>query len=81
MKIVFSIISVAFLSLASFTAAKREHCSDRARTCVMKWGGSYAACYETFRLAACEKTGKYNAPNGNVWPAFKPGAPGLRTNE
>jgi hypothetical protein len=23
-------------------------------------------------LAACEKTGKYVAPNGNVWPAIRP---------
>jgi hypothetical protein len=37
----------------------------------MKWGGPRAACYDAFRLAACERTGKYVAPNGNVWPAIR----------
>jgi hypothetical protein len=23
-------------------------------------------------LSACERTGKYVAPNGNVWPAIRP---------
>jgi hypothetical protein len=50
-----------------------ETCSSRAQNCVMKWGGPRTACYEAFRLAACERTGKYVAPNGNVWPADRTG--------
>ena len=36
-----------------------------------KWGAPHAACYAAFRLAACERTCKYVAPNGNVWPATR----------
>lgn len=71
MKLILSMVSVVSLSLVSFPTVKREYCVDRARMCVTRWGGSFASCYETFRLAACEKTGKYNAPNGNVWPTLK----------
>lgn len=46
-------------------------CSDRALNCVARWGSPGKACYEPFRLQACEKTGKYVAPNGNVWPAMR----------
>jgi hypothetical protein len=69
MKLTLSAISVLFLLSASFAAARSETCSSRAQNCVMKWGGPRTACYEAFRLAACERTGKYVAPNGNVWPA------------
>jgi hypothetical protein len=70
MKLTLSAIGVLFLFSVSF-AAGSETCSVRAQNCVMKWGGPRAACYAAFRLAACEKTGKYVAPNGNVWPATR----------
>jgi hypothetical protein len=69
MKLILSAVSVLFLASISLAAAKPESCSARAQNCVMTWGGPRAACYDAFRLAACEKTGKYVAPNGNVWPA------------
>ena len=71
MKLTLSTIGVLFLFSASFAAARPETCNMRAQNCVMKWGGPRAACYEAFRLAACERTGKYVAPNGNVWPATR----------
>ena len=58
--------------------AKAETCSSRAQTCVVKWGAPRAACFDQFRLAACEKTGKYVAPNGNVWPASRGKGPTLK---
>ena len=66
-----SAIGVLLLFSASFAAARSETCSVRAQNCVKTWGGPPAACYEAFRLAACERTGKYVAPNGNVWPATR----------
>jgi hypothetical protein len=69
MKLVFAGISVLAVFLVSFTLAKAESCSSRAETCVVKWGAPRTACFEPFRMAACEKTGRYVAPNGNVWPA------------
>jgi hypothetical protein len=71
MKLALSAIGVLFLFSASFAAARPETCSVRAQNCVMTWGGPRAACYDAFRLAACERTGKYVAPNGNVWPASR----------
>jgi hypothetical protein len=71
MKLTLSAIGVLFLLSISFAAAGSETCSVRAQNCVTKWGGPRAACYAAFRLAACEKTGKYVAPNGNVWPAIR----------
>jgi hypothetical protein len=71
MKLVLSALTVLSLFSISFAVASAESCSVRARTCVMKWGGPREACYDAFRLAACEKTGKYVAPNGNVWPASR----------
>jgi hypothetical protein len=68
MKIVLAVISILSL-FVSLAIAKGETCSTRAQNCVLKWGGPTAACYDAFRLAACAKTGKYVAPNGNVWPA------------
>jgi hypothetical protein len=68
MKIVLALISILSL-FATLAIAKGESCIDRAQNCVVKWGGPKAACFDTFRLAACEKTGKYVAPNGNIWPA------------
>lgn len=59
------------LSIASLSFATAETCADRAQNCVAKWGNPKATCYEAFRLAACEKTGRYVAPNGNVWPAIR----------
>jgi hypothetical protein len=66
-----SVVTVLSLVSISLAMAKAETCSVRAQNCVTKWGGPRAACYEAFRLAACEKTGKYVAPNGNVWPAIR----------
>jgi hypothetical protein len=71
MKLTLSAIGVLFLFFVTFAAAGSETCGVRAQDCVMKWGGPRAACYAAFRLAACEKTGKYVAPNGNVWPATR----------
>jgi hypothetical protein len=68
MKIVLAVISILSL-FVSLAIAKGETCSTRAQNCVLKWVGPTAACYDAFRLAACAKTGKYVAPNGNVWPA------------
>jgi hypothetical protein len=71
MKLILSAVTVLFLASISLAIAKNETCSVRAQNCVMKWGGPRTACYEPFRLAACERTGKYVAPNGNVWPAIR----------
>jgi len=71
MKLTFSAIGVLFLFSVSVAAARPETCNIRAQNCVTTWGGPRAACYEAFRLAACERTGKYVAPNGNVWPASR----------
>jgi hypothetical protein len=71
MRLVISGIAALTLSIASFTLATAETCGGRAQTCVVKWGNARAACYEPFRLTACEKTGRYVAPNGNVWPAIR----------
>jgi hypothetical protein len=71
MKLIVSTVAVLSLASISLAVAKAETCSVRAQNCVMKWGGPRAACYDTFRLAACERTGKYVAPNGNVWPASR----------
>ena len=71
MKLILSAVTVLSLVSISLAVAKAETCSVRAQNCVMKWGGPPAACYEAFRLAACEKTGKYVAPNGNIWPATR----------
>jgi hypothetical protein len=68
MKIVVAVLSISALFTA-LAIAKSETCGSRARDCVVRWGGPGAACYDAFRLAACEKTGKYVAPNGNVWAA------------
>jgi len=70
-KLVLSALTVLSLFSISFAAASAETCGVRARNCVMTWGGPREACYDAFRLAACEKTGKYVAPNGNVWPASR----------
>ena len=69
MKCVVSGFAALTLLLIPVTSTKAETCSSRAQTCVVKWGSPRAACFDQFRLAACEKTGKYVAPNGNVWPA------------
>jgi hypothetical protein len=71
MKLVFSGMVILTVFVIPLTLAKAETCSGRAQTCVLKWGAPRAACYDSFRLAACEKTGKYVAPNGNVWPASR----------
>jgi hypothetical protein len=68
MKIALAVISIVSL-FATLAIAKDESCRSRAQNCVVRWGSPEAACYDAFRLAACEKTGKYVAPNGNVWPA------------
>jgi hypothetical protein len=56
---------------AAAANASGETCSGRAEACVTHWGNPRAACYEPFRMSACNKTGKYVAPNGNVWPAAR----------
>ena len=71
MKLILSAVTALFLVSISLAVAKAETCTVRAQNCVMKWGGPRAVCYEAFRLAACERTGKYVAPNGNVWPATR----------
>ena len=71
MKLAISGIALFTLVFVPATFAQGETCSSRAQTCVIKWGSPRAACFEQFRLAACEKTGKYVAPNGNVWPASR----------
>ena len=71
MKLILSAVTVLSLVSISLAVAKAETCTVRAQNCVIKWGGPRAACFEPFRLAACERTGKYVAPNGNVWPAIR----------
>ena len=68
------ISAIALLLTPSATVAG-ETCISRAQACVNRWGGPRAACYDSFRLAACDKTGKYVAPNGNVWPARRSQTP------
>jgi hypothetical protein len=75
MTLVLSGTTILSLLLAAVATAGAETCSGRARNCVAKWGGPETACYAALRLAACEKTGKYVAPNGNVWPATRMGKP------
>jgi hypothetical protein len=76
MKIVLTVISIPalFVTFVTFAIAKGETCNTRAQNCVVRWGGPKAACFDAFRLAACEKTGKYVAPNGNIWPAKRAGS-------
>jgi hypothetical protein len=71
MKLAISSIALFTLVFSPTTFAAAETCGGRAQTCVIKWGSPRAACFDSFRLAACEKTGKYVAPNGNVWPASR----------
>lgn len=71
MRLFVSGIAALTASIASMSLAPAESCADRARTCVEKWGNPKAICYEPFRISACEKTGRYVAPNGNVWPAIR----------
>jgi hypothetical protein len=68
MKIALAVISIVSL-FATLAIARDASCRSRAQNCVARWGSPEAACYDAFRLAACEKTGKYVAPNGNIWPA------------
>jgi hypothetical protein len=76
MRLVVSGIAALTLSFVFSPIVAAESCADRAQNCVARWGGPKAACYEAFRLAACEKTGRYVAPNGNIWPALRVGKPG-----
>jgi hypothetical protein len=71
MKPALSIIIALALAFVGLEIAKAETCSERAQNCVKKWGGPESACRDAFRLAACEKTGRYVAPNGNAWPAVR----------
>jgi hypothetical protein len=71
MRLVFSGIAILTLLLIPFARAQAETCSGRAQICVDKWRAPRAACFDSFRLAACERTGRYVAPNGNVWPASR----------
>jgi hypothetical protein len=71
MRAILSGIAAVNLLLTPSAIAGDETCSGRAQACVNRWGGPRTACYDSFRLAACEKTGKYVAPNGNVWPAAR----------
>ena len=71
MRLVFSGIAALASLIAPFAIATAETCGDRAQKCVVKWGSPQSACFEPFRLAACEKTGRYVAPNGNIWPATR----------
>jgi hypothetical protein len=64
-------VATLTLSIGTFSFAIAETCGDRAENCVVKWGSPKMACYDVFRLAACERTGRYVAPNGNVWPAIR----------
>jgi hypothetical protein len=71
-KPVLAVVSALFYFLVPHQV-QSETCQDRAQHCVARWGAPPEACYGSFRLAACEKTGKYVAPNGNVWPAIRSG--------
>ncbi len=71
MKLAISGLALFTLGFIPATFAQGETCNSRAQTCVIKWGSPRAACFEQIRLAACEKTGKYVAPNGNIWPASR----------
>jgi hypothetical protein len=71
MKLILAAVTVLSLLSIPFAVAGAESCSVRARNCVTTWGGPREACYDAFRLSACERTGKYVAPNGNVWPASR----------
>ena len=75
MRAIFSGIAAVNLLLTPSAIAADETCNSRAQACMNRWGGPRAACYDSFRLAACEKTGKYVAPNGNVWPAKRSQTP------
>lgn len=67
MRMIFGVVTPLLFAFAS-VGATPETCASRAQKCIERWGAPRAACYDSFRLAACEKTGKYVAPNGNVWP-------------
>ena len=71
MRLVVTGIAALTASITSLSLATAESCAERAQTCVEKWGNPKGTCYERFRIAACEKTGRYVAPNGNVWPAIR----------
>jgi hypothetical protein len=71
MRLVFSGTAILTLLLIPLVPVQAETCSGRAQICVDKWRAPRAACFDSFRLAACAKTGRYVAPNGNVWPASR----------
>jgi hypothetical protein len=75
MRFALSGVAVLISSIAPFAWASTETCGERAQNCTSRWGNPQAICFESFRLAACEKTGRYVAPNGNVWPAVRTIAP------
>ena len=58
MRLIFSGITATALLFTPSAIAAGETCSSRAQACVIRWGGPLAACYDSFRLAACDKTGK-----------------------
>ncbi len=71
MKVVLSVVIFFSYLLVAFEV-RSASCNERALNCVARWGSPSNRCYDLFRLAACERTGKYVAPNGNVWPAIRP---------
>jgi hypothetical protein len=71
MRIVSLGITIVTLLVVPYAPTQAETCTGRAQICVDKWHAPQAACFDSFRLAACEKTGRYVAPNGNVWPVSR----------
>ena len=55
------------LTSASIVSAAPS-CAQRAQNCV-NLGGNPGACKAPDRLAACERSGMYTAPSGNIWKA------------
>ena len=69
--LVFSGAAALYLFFVPSKIDAADTCISRAQSCVQKWGNPRAACYEAFRLEACARTGRYVAPNGNIWPATR----------
>lgn len=60
--------AAAAVLVLSSTTASAVSCKQRAANCV-KNGGSHAACYHSYRLDQCERTGIYTGVSGVTWPA------------
>ncbi len=56
----------AGIALATASPAAAWTCSERAKVCNARGGGTQ--CFESVRLKQCQAQGFYSAPSGRTWP-------------